>query len=83
SLPELVCPYAQQCHVPFYVYFFYIIFINLVNVLKFNLRAIGLRSNKGTSSVLTDCGNINTTSGKCSGSSGNTHSVAIFIVAVL
>nr|GFB79737.1 hypothetical protein [Tanacetum cinerariifolium] len=37
----------------------------------------------GTSNVLTDCGNINTTSGKWSGSSGNTHSVAIFIVAVL
>nr|GFD39504.1 hypothetical protein [Tanacetum cinerariifolium] len=53
------------------------------DVLKFNLRTIGLRSNKGISSVLTDCGNFNTTSGKYSGSSGNTHSVAIFIVAVL
>nr|GFD02717.1 hypothetical protein [Tanacetum cinerariifolium] len=46
-------------------------------------RTIGLRSNIGTSSVLIDCGNINTTSGKGSASSGNTYSVAFFIAVVL
>nr|GEZ68154.1 retrovirus-related Pol polyprotein from transposon TNT 1-94 [Tanacetum cinerariifolium] len=59
---------------------------NKVRVLKlrrFNLRTIGLRSNIGTSSVLADCDNINTISGKGSASSGNTSSVAIFIAGVL
>nr|GEW91722.1 hypothetical protein [Tanacetum cinerariifolium] len=41
------------------------------------------RLNIGTGSVLAVCGNIYTTSGKGSASSGNTCSIAIFIVAIL
>nr|GEV60617.1 nucleolar protein 58-like [Tanacetum cinerariifolium] len=44
---------------------------------------IKLKRKRRTSSVLTNCGNINTTSGNGSASSGNTYSVAIFIAAVL
>nr|GEZ29986.1 hypothetical protein [Tanacetum cinerariifolium] len=53
-------------HAPFNVHFFHIVFINLVDVLKFNLRTIGLRSRIGTSTVLADCSNTSTSSGKSS-----------------
>nr|GFD58879.1 hypothetical protein [Tanacetum cinerariifolium] len=54
-----------------------------VDVLKFNLRTTGLRSNIGTSSVLADCSNTSTSSGNSSASSGNTSSVTIFISAAV